>query len=686
MVFAVFLSVMLSAMAWVSYTVLRLEQANAEVQREVAIEEVVRLALWRMDAAISPLIIEESARPYFDYVAFNPAKELFPTVDEKNAEQLVPSPLLVNESKAVNIYFNGIFGNEIETNRLSSPQVPEGKLQKWAHDNYDIDEIMTTNQAALADLNDTLSLAELNTSFEYNSQPIAFTTNSLTLTNGFCIASLDNHADVSDIQSTPQLERHDEPEEISRADRQIAANPQMSQRFQSQQPQQEQSQQQSYAQQMVAEQYRGRNIEEYGNRAIYNKKAQSRIIKSKKPVYELQKGGKTKSRTTKSGWDNVGSSMPRDVARREVVSKEVASKLVTPVKPVDESIMRLFWVNDLLLLARRVDVEGTATIQGAWLNWDHIRGELLADIKDLLPQAQLVPANPVVELDKSRMLASLPAKLIPGQPATIPPTLPAPLRLPLTVAWTCIILAAAAVALLLFGTLSLSERRAAFVSAVTHELRTPLTTFRMYTEMLAAGMVKDEVKSKRYLATLHAESNRLGHLVENVLAYARLERGAGARVLEDTSVAQIMDRASGHLATRTEETGMQLVIDVSDQDKRAIVRTDIMAVEQILFNLVDNACKYCVNAEDKRIHVAITSSEGSMMFRICDHGKGLKAAERSIAFKPFRKSAEKAAQTAPGVGLGLALCKRLAEQLGGSIAYEDHPSYGACFLLRLPRA
>ena len=71
---------------------------------------------------------------------------------------------------------------------------------------------------------------------------------------------------------------------------------------------------------------------------------------------------------------------------------------------------------------------------------------------------------------------------------------------------------------------SLSERRGAFVSAVTHELRTPLTTLRMYTEMLADGMVPDEPRRRSYLQTLRAEADRLGHLVENVLAYSRLER------------------------------------------------------------------------------------------------------------------------------------------------------------------
>ena len=82
-----------------------------------------------------------------------------------------------------------------------------------------------------------------------------------------------------------------------------------------------------------------------------------------------------------------------------------------------------------------------------------------------------------------------------------------------------------AIGLVLGGALSLSERRGTFVSAVTHELRTPLTTFRLYTEMLDEGMVASGESQRNYMKTLRSEADRLGHLVENVLSFARLERG-----------------------------------------------------------------------------------------------------------------------------------------------------------------
>src|SRR6185436_17836640 len=157
---------------------------------------------------------------------------------------------------------------------------------------------------------------------------------------------------------------------------------------------------------------------------------------------------------------------------------------------------------------------------------------------------------------------------------------------------------------LLYGAVSLSERRGAFVSAVTHELRTPRTTFKMYSEMLADGMVTDEEKRKQYLGTLCSEANRLSHLVENVLAYARLERGSARRRVERVKLGALVERILPRLHERAERSEMKLVVDADDAALATIVHVDAAAVEQILFNLVDNACKYAApSSVDRTIHL-----------------------------------------------------------------------------------
>src|SRR5439155_9919455 len=119
---------------------------------------------------------------------------------------------------------------------------------------------------------------------------------------------------------------------------------------------------------------------------------------------------------------------------------------------------------------------------------------------------------------------------------------------------------------LLRGALGLSERRGTFVSAVTHELRTPLTTFRLYTEMLDEGMVAGADSQRAYLKTLRAEADRLGHLIENVLAFARLERGRAADDREVVAPADLLGRLVPRLALRARQAGMELLVDPSSSD------------------------------------------------------------------------------------------------------------------------
>jgi signal transduction histidine kinase len=232
----------------------------------------------------------------------------------------------------------------------------------------------------------------------------------------------------------------------------------------------------------------------------------------------------------------------------------------------------------------------------------------------------------------------------------------------------------------------LSARRASFVTAVTHELRTPLTTFQMYAEMLAEDMVPDEARRKEYLKTLRAEAVRLTHLVENVLAYARLERGRLDRRLQTISLGELVGSMQNRLADRAAQAGMELLVEHGETTDGILVRTNVSAVEQILFNLVDNACKYASSASDKRICLTLREDGGVAVVQVEDHGAGIAPEMRRRLFHSFSKTAKEAAHSAPGVGLGLALSRRLARDLGGELRYREASADGACFILTLPLA
>jgi signal transduction histidine kinase len=351
---------------------------------------------------------------------------------------------------------------------------------------------------------------------------------------------------------------------------------------------------------------------------------------------------------------------------------------------VSQGPLEAVWVGPALLLARRVRVAEGTFLQGCWLDWDVIRRDLIETAADLAPHASLESVRAASGQPQARMLASLPLRLIPGPTIALPEPWWSPIRLSLLIAWACLALAALAVGLMLRAALVLSERRGTFVSAVTHELRTPLTTFRLYTEMLDEGMVPGSESQRIYHRTLRAEADRLGHLVENVLAFARLERGRATRAHEVVAPAELLDRLIPRLADRARQAGMELV--VGPVDIQTSVRLDLSLVDQILSNLVDNAVKYAGSASDRRIHLDVLAAGRYMMITVSDHGPGLPASMIGRLFRPFSKSAHDAAQSAPGVGLGLALSRRLARSLGGDLRIHSNSSQGACFALTIPLA
>lgn len=338
------------------------------------------------------------------------------------------------------------------------------------------------------------------------------------------------------------------------------------------------------------------------------------------------------------------------------------------------------WIGDFLILGRGVRVGNSRFLQGCWLNWPAIRAELQATVADLIPGASLEPVRDDAD-ESTRRLAALPIKLVPGSPATLTEVPWSPLRVSLTIAWAGLLLSAGAIALVLASALALSERRAAFVSAVTHELRTPLTTFRLYTEMLRDQMVADPKTRSAYLETLHSESSRLGHLVENVLSFARLERGRSIVRRDLLTPRALLDRAWPALEATAQRGGMALVRDCAQAE--VTLRTDASIVEQILSNLLDNATKYASTSGDRRIQVSCELSEKHVMIKVRDHGPGLSERALSRLFRPFSKSAHDAAASAPGVGLGLALSRRLARALGGDLRLIENSNAGACFGLQL---
>jgi signal transduction histidine kinase len=179
--------------------------------------------------------------------------------------------------------------------------------------------------------------------------------------------------------------------------------------------------------------------------------------------------------------------------------------------------------------------------------------------------------------------------------------------------------------------------------------------------------------------------------VENVLAYARLERGRYG-VRERVALDALLERLVPRLTEHAARSGMELVLDSPPAPAGPSapggieVLADTAAVERILFNLVDNAGRYAKGAADRRVHLEVKVAGRGACLAVADHGPGIDRGQLRRLFKPFRKSARDAARTAPGVGLGLMLSRRLARAMGGRLRLASTSSDGTRFELTLPLA
>ncbi|MFT3711992.1 MAG: HAMP domain-containing sensor histidine kinase [Archangium sp.] len=346
-------------------------------------------------------------------------------------------------------------------------------------------------------------------------------------------------------------------------------------------------------------------------------------------------------------------------------------------EPSHSTQLSPMWIDDALFLVRReYSGEGVHT-RGVMLDWPALRRRLLREVTDLLPEAELRPARAATP--DAALLASMPLELVPGRPARSETR--APVRDVLLAAWGAWAVVAFALVVLVHRTRALDKRRKAFVSAVTHELRTPLTTFKLYAEMLEGGMVPADQQSL-YLARLRQEANRLGYLVENVLAWAQVERGRRRKPLEDVACDELLDTIVPRLSQRAELGSFTL--DVGDLPTLR-VRADRISVEQVLFNLVDNACKYAARSDARRIALTCAVQESRLELTVADDGPGVAAEVARKLFEPMQKSASESANGAHGIGLGLALSRQLARAMGGELASRPAPQ-GAQFVLTLPLA
>lgn len=222
-----------------------------------------------------------------------------------------------------------------------------------------------------------------------------------------------------------------------------------------------------------------------------------------------------------------------------------------------------------------------------------------------------------------------------------------------------------------------------FVANVSHELKTPLALVRMFGEMLQSGRVASAEKQKEYLDIIVGESERLSSLIENVLDFARVERGREAYEFAVGDVGAAVASAVQVYRYRAEREKVELQVEIEPGLPPA--RHDPRAMQLALINLFDNAIKYA--PETGVVKVVVRREGDSIVVRVTDRGPGVPPEDQARIFERFVRGAGAGGGEGPhvrGSGIGLALVKHIAESHGGKAWVESRVGQGATFVVTIP--
>jgi len=235
---------------------------------------------------------------------------------------------------------------------------------------------------------------------------------------------------------------------------------------------------------------------------------------------------------------------------------------------------------------------------------------------------------------------------------------------------------------------SAKERRVAalkseFVANVSHELKTPLSLIRMFGELLLMNRAQTEDKRKQYLSIIVGESERLTALIENVLDFARVERGNVTYDISEGDLVAVAKRAVEVYRFRAEREGVTLNLETPEPE--VIAQIDPRAMELATMNLVDNALKYA--KDGVTVTVRVERKDGQAILSVADLGPGVPEAEQTRIFDRFYRGAAAGATRARGSGIGLSLVKHITVAHHGTATVEsptEPDGRGTRFSLTLP--
>ena len=230
---------------------------------------------------------------------------------------------------------------------------------------------------------------------------------------------------------------------------------------------------------------------------------------------------------------------------------------------------------------------------------------------------------------------------------------------------------------------SLAQMQTEFVLGVSHEFRTPLTVIRLAADNLTNGMVENSQQARTYGEIIGAHASELSNMVEETLAFARVQ---SKDFLPDSTLispAEVVATSLANCSRALEDARMKVEVDVAPN--LPLVDVDVRLISKSLDNLIVNATKYAASGRWMGVRIrTVNRAEGArVQISVEDRGPGISSLDLPHIFEPFYRGSPDDASKGPGAGLGLTLVRHVAERHHGTVEVESSQGAGASFSLFL---
>jgi PAS domain S-box-containing protein len=221
-----------------------------------------------------------------------------------------------------------------------------------------------------------------------------------------------------------------------------------------------------------------------------------------------------------------------------------------------------------------------------------------------------------------------------------------------------------------------------FLANMSHELRTPLNAILGFSELLMTEMEDQGVQTwDADLKKIQRAGNHLSRLINDILDLSKIEAGKMQLNVETFDISSVVCEVVASMEPLATKNGNEIEVFCEP----AILRSDGMRLEQCLFNLIGNACKF---THGGRVLVSVQAEPGVdgiwYQIRISDSGIGIKREQLAGLFTPFNQGDGTTTRKFGGSGLGLTISRKLCRMMGGDITVESTPGQGSTFIIRIP--